>query len=58
MLASFAEAGIVLDRPDYLEAARRNARFVLSNLLRDGLLLEHIKTVSPSTTPIWKTMRS
>jgi uncharacterized protein len=43
MLASFAEAGIALDRPDYLEAARRNARFVLSNLRREGLLLRTYK---------------
>jgi uncharacterized protein YyaL (SSP411 family) len=39
MLASFAEAGIVLNRPDYTDAARRNAEFVLSNLRRDGSLL-------------------
>ena len=43
MLASFAEAGIALDRPDYLKAARHNARFVLSNLRRDGLLLRTYK---------------
>jgi uncharacterized protein YyaL (SSP411 family) len=43
MLASFAEAGIVLDRPDYLNAAKRNAQFVLSNLRRDGLLLRTYK---------------
>jgi uncharacterized protein len=39
MLASFAEAGIVLKRSDYTDAAKRNAEFVLSNLRRDGLLL-------------------
>ena len=39
MLASFAEAGIVLDRPDYTDAARQNADFVLANLQRDGVLL-------------------
>ncbi len=39
MMASFAEAGIVLDRPDYTEAARRNAEFVLSKLSEDGSLL-------------------
>ena len=39
MLASFAEAGVVLNRPDYTEAARRNAEFVLSGLRRDGSLL-------------------
>jgi hypothetical protein len=39
MIASFAEAGIVLNRPDYTDAARRNAEFVLANLRRDGALL-------------------
>jgi uncharacterized protein YyaL (SSP411 family) len=39
MLASFAEAGVVLNRPDYLNIARSNARFVLDNLRSDGLLL-------------------
>ena len=39
MLASFAEAGVVLNRPGYTTAARRNAEFVLSSLRRDGSLL-------------------
>jgi uncharacterized protein YyaL (SSP411 family) len=39
MTASFAEAGIVLDRPDYTGAARRNAEFILSNLRENGMLL-------------------
>ena len=39
MLASFAEAGVILNRPDYTEAARRNAEFVLSNLRENGRLL-------------------
>jgi len=39
MMASFAEAGVVLNHPDYTDAARRNAEFVLSNLQRDGALL-------------------
>ncbi|MEN3327579.1 MAG: uncharacterized protein V7638_2386 [Acidobacteriota bacterium] len=39
MMASFAEAGIVLNRPDYTGAARRNAEFVLSNLRQEGMLL-------------------
>src|SRR5688572_31181104 len=43
MLASFAEAGAILDRTDYTEVAKRNARFVLENLLRDGLLLRTYK---------------
>jgi uncharacterized protein len=43
MLASFSEAGVILDRPDYTDAARRNAEFVLTNLRRDGLLLRTYK---------------
>jgi uncharacterized protein YyaL (SSP411 family) len=39
MLAAFAEAGRVLDRNDYLQAAQRNAEFVLGQLKRDGRLL-------------------
>ena len=39
MMASFAEAGVVLSRPDYTDAARKNASFVISNLYRDGALL-------------------
>ena len=39
MLASFAEAGVILNRPDYTEAARRDAEFVLSSLRKDGVLL-------------------
>ncbi|HEY0320513.1 MAG TPA: thioredoxin domain-containing protein [Pyrinomonadaceae bacterium] len=43
MLASFAEAGAILEHKDYIEVARRNARFVLENLRRDGLLLRTYK---------------
>jgi uncharacterized protein YyaL (SSP411 family) len=43
MLAGFAEAGAILERDDYTEAARRNARFVLENLRRGGLLLRTYK---------------
>lgn len=43
MLASFAEAGAILNRPDYLEVARNNAKFVLDNLRRDRLLLRTYK---------------
>ncbi len=43
MLASFAEAAAILDREDYLELARHNARFVLDNLRADGLLLRTCK---------------
>ena len=39
MMASFAEAGVILNRPDYTEAARRNAEFVLSSLRKVGALL-------------------
>ena len=39
MMASFAEAGVVLDRPDYTEAARGNAQFLIMNLRQDGMLL-------------------
>ena len=39
MLASFAEAGVILNRPDYTQAARRNAEFVLSNLRENGRVL-------------------
>jgi uncharacterized protein YyaL (SSP411 family) len=43
MLASFAEAGAILDRADYVEAARANANFLLSHLKREGLLLRTYK---------------
>jgi uncharacterized protein len=43
MLASFAEGGAILQRDDYLRAARRNAEFLSANLLRDGLLLRTYK---------------
>jgi uncharacterized protein YyaL (SSP411 family) len=38
MLAAFAEAARVLDRPDYGELAVRNAEFVLSVMMKDGRL--------------------
>ena len=43
MLASFAEAGVILNRADYTAAARGNAEFVLKSLSRDGLLLRTYK---------------
>ena len=43
MLASFAEAGVILGRTDYTDAARKNADFILSKLRRDGLLLRTYK---------------
>ena len=39
MLASFAEASAILNRADYADVARANARFLLTDLQRDGLLL-------------------
>jgi uncharacterized protein YyaL (SSP411 family) len=43
MLTAFAEAAAILNRPDYLQVARRNAQFVLGSLLQDGLLLRTYK---------------
>jgi uncharacterized protein YyaL (SSP411 family) len=39
MLAAFAEAGRVLARDDYAQAAVKNAEFLLSELVADGRLL-------------------
>ena len=38
MLAAFAEAARVLDRPDYTDVAIRNAKFILSTMRKDGRL--------------------
>lgn len=43
MLASFAEAGVILGNTNYTDTARRNADFVLANLKRDGFLLRTYK---------------
>ncbi|HMF58577.1 MAG TPA: thioredoxin domain-containing protein [Pyrinomonadaceae bacterium] len=43
MLASFAEAAAVLERDDYRSVALQNARFVLDNLRKEGLLLRSYK---------------
>ncbi len=43
MLAAMADAGRVLDRPDYLQSAQRNAEFVLSTLRVDGRLRHSYK---------------
>ena len=43
MLVSFANAGCVLNRSDYLETARKNADFVLNHLRRNGRLLRTFK---------------
>ncbi len=43
MLSSFAEASAILERPDYRNVAEANARFLLSHLQKDGLLLRTYK---------------
>ena len=43
MLASFAEASAILERSDYRTIAEANARFLLSHLQKDGLLLRTYK---------------
>ncbi|MBM3802265.1 MAG: thioredoxin domain-containing protein [Acidimicrobiia bacterium] len=43
MLATFANASAVLNRPDYLERARANAAFVLAHLKSNGRLLRTFK---------------
>jgi len=43
MLAGFAEASAILERPDYRKVAEANARFLLSHLKKDGLLLRAYK---------------
>jgi uncharacterized protein YyaL (SSP411 family) len=39
MLRAMAEAGRILGRADYRDAARKNAGFILAHLVRDGRLL-------------------
>jgi uncharacterized protein YyaL (SSP411 family) len=46
MLAALAEASRVLDRPDYLQVAQCNARFVLSEMRQEGRLLRSWKQAS------------
>lgn len=36
MMQTLAEAGAAMNRPDYLEAARRNARFILSEMRQEN----------------------
>jgi uncharacterized protein YyaL (SSP411 family) len=43
MLTSFAEASATFDRADYLDIAEANARFLLTHLQKDGLLLRTYK---------------
>jgi len=60
MLAAFAEAGSVLGRPDYLEAATSNAEFLHGTMRRDSdaSCEPGRQARRPSTTPISKTMPS
>ncbi|MDA1348974.1 MAG: thioredoxin domain-containing protein [Chloroflexi bacterium] len=39
MMRAFAEAGGALGRPDYVEKANQNAKFILDSLVRDGRFL-------------------
>ena len=41
MSVSFVEASVVLQRADYLEVARRNARFLLEHLCRGNRIFSH-----------------
>ena len=43
MLATFAEASAILDSDEYLKIAKKNADFVLENLLKDNRLLRTFK---------------
>ncbi len=45
MLRAFAEAGLALDEPRYIEAARTNADFILDSLMPAGRLLRSWKPV-------------
>jgi hypothetical protein len=38
-LTAFAQAGKAIDRPDYIQAAVRNAGFILENMYQDGRLI-------------------
>jgi len=52
MLATFAEAGRYLDRPDYLAAAQRNARFLLEYLYQDERLMRSWREPQPPPSPL------
>jgi uncharacterized protein YyaL (SSP411 family) len=43
MLGAFAEAAAILNRPDYLKVAKKNAQFLLDHLRGDRLLLRTYK---------------
>jgi uncharacterized protein len=50
MLSAFAEAARYLQRKDYLEIARHNARFLMREQLKDGLLLRSWRNGKASHT--------
>jgi uncharacterized protein YyaL (SSP411 family) len=50
MASALAEAGTALGRPDYLDAARRCADFLLTELRPDGVLLRTWKDGRPKIT--------
>ena len=43
MLHAYAEAGVVLDQPEYVDIAKRNAKFILSELYKGNRLLHSYK---------------
>jgi uncharacterized protein YyaL (SSP411 family) len=43
MIATFAEASVILDLPEYMEIAEKNATFLLGKLRKDGKLLHVCK---------------
>ena len=58
MISAMAEAGRVLDRPEYIEAARRSADYLLRMHSRRTIAcFEPHERAARTTTPSWKTMR-
>src|SRR5207249_2487965 len=51
MLGAFADAGAILDRPDYVDAATKAASFLLKELRPDGKLLRTGKNVDAKFQP-------
>ena len=43
MLHAYAEAGVVLEQPKYVDIAKRNAKFILSELYKENRLLHSYK---------------
>jgi uncharacterized protein YyaL (SSP411 family) len=39
MISAFAKGGFILNEPKYLEAAKRSADFILTQMIQDGVLL-------------------